>query len=192
MASSPSPSFDLVDRALRELGAAEGTSQAHGSLCGITCVLGDRARSVWIAGLTVAGDFPAACAEPAGILGDLAAMTCTALSDGDMGFSPLLPPDDQPLSSRAEGLAEWCAGFMHGLGEAVASQDAGEALRGDVTREIMDDLGQIARVTVDDDETGLEAEAAYTELVEFVRVSVQLVFDELYGVRQDLTALGVH
>jgi uncharacterized protein YgfB (UPF0149 family) len=192
MASAPLPSFDLVDRALRELGATEGAPQAHGSLCGIACVLGYRARSVWIAGLTVAGDSSAVRAEPAGILGDLAAVTCTALSEGDMGFSPLLPPDDLPLSCRAEGLAEWCAGFMHGLGEAVGTQDAGEALSGDVTREIMEDLGRIARVTVDDDETDLEAEAAYTELVEFVRVSVQLVFDELYDVRQDLTALGVH
>ena len=36
-----------------------------------------------------------------------------------MAFSLLLPPDDRPLAFRAEGLADWCAGFMHGLGEAA-------------------------------------------------------------------------
>ena len=55
----------------------------------------------------------------------------------------------------------------------------------------MEDFAEIARVTLGDDETDLEAEAAYTELVEFVRVSVQLVFDELYDVRQDLAAASV-
>ena len=52
----------------------------------------------------------------------------------------------------------------------------------------MEDFGEIARVTLGDDETDLEAEAAYTELVEFVRVSVQLVFEEFYDVRRGVTA----
>jgi len=193
MATDNSPSFDLVDRALRQLGAAEGAPAAHGSLCGITCVLGRHAGSFWMASLIDGDDSPGATrTEPATILGDLAAVTCAALSDGDMGFSPLLLLDDRPLSFRAEGLADWCAGFMHGLGEAAGSQAASAALSGDITREIIRDLGEIARVGLGDDETDLEVEAAYTELVEFVRVSVQLVFDELYDIRQDSAAAGVH
>jgi uncharacterized protein YgfB (UPF0149 family) len=34
---------------------------------------------------------------------------------------------------------------------------------------------------------GIEGEAAYVELVEFVRVSVQLVFEELHAVRDTLS-----
>jgi uncharacterized protein YgfB (UPF0149 family) len=192
MASADSPSFELVDGALRELGAVAGAPEAHGALCGIACVLGGQARSVWIAGLSMAaGSAAANRTGQAGILGDLATATCAALSEGDLGFSPLLPPDDRPLSCRTECLAEWCAGFMHGLGEAIVSKTASGAVGGEVTREVLADLGQIARATVADDETDLEAEAAYTELVEFVRVSVQLVFDELHGVRKGLAA-GVH
>jgi len=192
MAIDNSPGFDLVDRALRRLGAAEGAPEAHGTLCGLICMLASRAQPMWVAGMASADSASGIPAESAGALNQIATVTCAALSEGDMAFALLLPPDDRPLSVRTEALADWCAGFMHGLAEAAAARAAGEALNGELTREIMSDLAEIARVTPGEDETDLEAEAAYTELVEFVRVSVQLVFDELYDVRQELAAAGVH
>ena len=193
MASGNLPSFDLVDRALRQLGAGANAAEAHGSLCGLTCVLGTDATAIWVSTL-LAGDTPLdAAADPdAGVLTDLAVATCTALTGDDMAFSPLLPPDDRPLASRADGLAEWCAGFMQGLGEAVGSRGAGDALANDMTREIMEDFDEITRVALGEDEAGAEAEEAYAELVEFVRVSVQLLFEEFCGVRQTAAAATVH
>lgn len=193
MVTGNRPSFDLVDRVLRQLGATEGVTEAHGSLCGLTCILGPRARAVWVAGLVETVDESAAgYQDNTGVLASLAAVTAAALSDAEMAFYPLLPPDDQPLSLRADGLADWCSGFMHGLGEAAASSAGRDVLGGDVMREIMEDFAEIARVTLGEDETDLEAEAAYTELVEFVRVSVQLIFEELRDVRQGVAAASVH
>ncbi len=193
MNSGNPPSFDLVDGALRRIGAGGGAPEAHGSLCGLACFLGTQAGAVWVQGLVPADNLaPAAQRSETGILGDLAAVTFAALAEGDMSFAPLLPPDDRPLSLRAAGLAEWCAGFMHGLGEAAGHRAASEALGGDVTQEIMADFGEIARVTLGEEEGELEAETAYTELVEFVRVSVQLVFEELHIVRESLSTASVH
>jgi uncharacterized protein YgfB (UPF0149 family) len=190
MATGVAPSFEVVASALRHLGVTEGPTAAHGSLCGLACVLGARAPGVWVAGL--AGTASTADAGSTGVLGDLASATCAALTDGEMTFMPMLPPDDAPLTARAEGLAEWCSGFMHGLGEAAGSRAVGAALDGELTREIMGDFAEIARVTLGDDESDLEAEAAYTELVEFVRVSVQLVFEELYDLRQGVAGGSLH
>jgi uncharacterized protein YgfB (UPF0149 family) len=82
---------------------------------------------------------------------------------------------------------------MHGLGEGAGNAASPDALGGEITREIMADFGEIARLTYgDDEETDLEAETAYTELVEFVRVSVQLMFEELCDVRRRLAAASVH
>jgi len=193
MNSCNPPNFDMVDGVLRRIGAAGGAPEAHGSLCGLACFLGAQAGRVWVAGLASPGArLPPAAGGDAGVLGDLALVTVDALSQGDMSFSPLLPPDDRPLSLRTAGLADWCAGFMHGLGEAAGHRSAQEALGGDITQEVMADFGEIARVTLDDEETDLEAETAYTELVEFVRVSVQLVFEELHTVRENLSSASVH
>ena len=49
--------------------------------------------------------------------------------------------------------------------------------------EIVRDLTEITRVGVDDGQTTETNESAYAELVEFVRVGVQLVFEELGPLR---------
>jgi uncharacterized protein len=105
----------------------------------------------------------------------------------------LLPADDESLAMRADGLAEWCAGFMHGLGEAAGAASPA-ALHGEITREVMADFSEIARAGLGagDAETEAESEAAYAELVEFVRVSVQLVFEELHAVRDSVSRAALH
>ena len=60
-------------------------------------------------------------------------------------------------------------------------QDASE-LPGEVG-EIVRDLTEISRADVDDARRHESNESAYAELVEFVRVGVQLVFEELRRAR---------
>jgi hypothetical protein len=91
-----------------------------------------------------------------------------------------LPEDAESIDTRAAALAQWCQGFLYGLG-AGAAQDAA-SLPGDVG-EIVGDLTEISRVGVDIAQTEESNENAYAELVEFVRVSVQVVFEELEPLR---------
>jgi uncharacterized protein YgfB (UPF0149 family) len=49
--------------------------------------------------------------------------------------------------------------------------------------EILHDFSEITRATVASGELDIEDEAAYMELVEFVRASVQLLFEETVGLR---------
>jgi uncharacterized protein YgfB (UPF0149 family) len=46
---------------------------------------------------------------------------------------------------------------------------------------------QITRATVDEDDDAEESEAAYSELVEYVRVAVQLLYEELAALRDSAT-----
>jgi uncharacterized protein YgfB (UPF0149 family) len=106
--------------------------------------------------------------------------TAESLGAAQMEFAPLLPQDEQPIDTRATALGLWCQGFLYGLG-ASSLNDATQ-LPGDVG-EIVRDLGEITRVGVDTGESLESNEGAYAELVEFVRVGVQLVFDELEPLR---------
>lgn len=192
MASSEPPDFAAIDAALRSLGSLARPPEAHGCLCGFACLLGSDAHATWAAELLHEATDQRPDEGGAGILLDeLVRSTCAALSDGDMSFTPLLPPDDAPLATRADGLAEWCSGFMRGLGQAAGRVPA--AFTGEITREVVADFSEIARAAADaadDDDIG--AEAAYAELVEFVRVSVQLVFEELHAVRDKMSRPGLH
>ena len=87
----------------------------------------------------------------------------------DFEFALLMPSDDEPIGIRAGALAHWCSGFLSGFGES------GRNIEGEDVKEAMQDLSRIAAMT-DDVPEGEENEVDLNEIIEFVRVSVLLVF----------------
>ncbi len=203
MTASNSLSFDVIDDALRRAGAVTEPAEAHGSLCGLACVLGADAQSSWLADTLTAAEEPdlpaeeigegsAGIQEAAALLGGLAAASTKALEAGDMSFQPLLPADDEPLEERTAALAAWCQGFNYGLALAVRFGDADEAVRHEAIAEIVRDFAEMSQLGYQEDEGDRDAEADWAELVEYVRVSVQLVFEEMAGVRQRVATAVRH
>ena len=106
--------------------------------------------------------------------------TVAALSGADMDFDLLIPGDDCPIEERTQALTLWCTGFLYGLGTSAADP---QRLPGELG-EIVRDLTEITRADVDASDSKEANESALAELVEFVRVGVQLVFDELGPLRE--------
>src|SRR5690606_26274249 len=100
--------------------------------------------------------------------------TVGRLQEADRLFSPLLPGDDEPLSVRSEAMADWCSGFLYGLG---AGGIADLSVLPEDVREIAGDIIEISRAGGEGE--GEEDEAAYMELVEYLRAGVTLVFEIL-------------
>jgi uncharacterized protein len=176
-----------LDEALRLCGASWNAAQAHGFLCSRLALCGSNAASDWLdqvaAGADQANELRDECL---GMLESLAATTYRQLDERQSEFAPLLPDDSSPPSLRADALAHWCEGFLHGL----VSRPHPEALKARLVKEplsdIIKDMLQITRATADatDDEQHEEAsEEAYAELVEYIRVAVQLAYEELVGFR---------
>jgi uncharacterized protein YgfB (UPF0149 family) len=167
----------VLQRAGSQVVAAEG----HGCLCGALCTTPDYTLERWLDELvTTDPDDPAEMPSDAP-LRLLFADTQRALRGNEMEFQPLLPDDDEPLEQRATALAQWCQGFLYGFGTGKPVKP--ENLKGQVD-EILRDLSHIARATVDVGGAGEEEEASYAELVEYLRVGVQLIHDELASVRE--------
>ncbi len=194
MMASSSLSFDAIVDALQNAGAISDPAEMHGSLCGLACVLGANAQSLWMADILTNGGDPVAdedstaavsgTEKATALLGALATASATTLEAGDMSFQPLLPGDDESLEQRTTALAAWCQGFNHGLVLAVRIGDADEALKRENVAEIVRDFAELAQLDYVEDEIEGEGEVPRAELVEYVRVSVQLLFEELADVRQ--------
>ena len=181
MGSSSEPDFSAMDEALRTAGLLGEPAEIHGEYCGLACVMGADAAPAWVASTLAGSDGVAGNIRD--LLQSLAMTTWQALDSGDMALKLLLPGDDERMAARAESLGLWCQGFMHGLGAGSDPGPDSPLLANDVTREIIADFSEITRAAFTTDETEAEAEAAYIELVEFVRVSVQLAFEELSMLR---------
>jgi uncharacterized protein YgfB (UPF0149 family) len=98
-----------------------------------------------------------------------------------MEFEPLLPDDETDLAARVESLGAWCQGFLYGFGTAGT---AAHAKLPATVSEVLADLAQVSHVGAPGGESPEAEESAYAELVEFLRAAVQLVYDELAGLRQ--------
>lgn len=177
MASS-AHTFDELQRALAQARAVTDAAEAHGtlvgSLCATRCTLGD-----WLAEILPDGRAEGSAARS---LREVFDDTAGALREGAMAFEPLLPADDAPIGERTSALGEWCQGFLYGLGTGVAVPDA-STLKGDAA-EVLRDMTEITHVDVDPADDAESNEVAYAELVEFVRVGVQLLFDHLQPLRE--------
>lgn len=170
--------FDDLQRVLVQTRALTDAAEAHGtlvgSLCASRCTLGD-----WLAEILPEGRAEGLAAQ------DLQAVfeaTAGALVEGALAFEPLLPADDAPIGDRATALGEWCQGFLYGLGAGPALPDP-DALQGEAA-EVLRDMTAITQVDVDPADDPETNEAAYAELVEFVRVAVQLLYEHLQPLRE--------
>jgi hypothetical protein len=173
-----------LDEALRRCGASWNASQAHGFLCSRLALHGNEAASDWLDQAT-SGAKPdiAFCGECVRMLDSLFKATWRELAERQSEFTPLLPDDATPASEIADALAHWCEGFLNGLVPGPHPQALQARLAGVPLSDIIKDLLEITRATADgrnDDPAGDNGdEEAYTELVEYIRVAVQLVYEDL-------------
>jgi uncharacterized protein len=160
------------------IGAPEDGSaiaEAHGMLCGLLCAGAEDLPDAWIHNtLADAEEYSFGGRDDArSMLEELHTATVTMLRE-DMSFQPLLPADEVSLEDRAAALAAWCNGFLYGL--AVRGLRPLGELPEEI-REILSDFSEIGRAGVAAEEVEEVGESALTELIEYVRVAVQLVHD---------------
>lgn len=176
------PDYDDVQQLLDAERSLADAAEAHGMLAGGLCAASGYRYEDWLREILPEGQAAPAAASR---LRELYAATAAALHQGDFEFRLLLPDDRQPIVARTAALAQWCQGFLYGLGTG-AIRDA-RALPGDAG-EIVRDIVEISRAGVDAGQGEESNESAYAELVEFVRVGVQLLFEELAAARSQPAA----
>ncbi|WP_405234071.1 UPF0149 family protein [Lentisalinibacter salinarum] len=186
MSDHPNPIHTRLQETLSAAGATCDVPEAHGTLCSLVCLHGSRAGPRWIASLF--GNEPVPADARRALL-DIASETAAELEDPSFRFAPLLPADRAPMGERAGAMAHWAQGFLHGFGEAGSRPALAERLGQEPLAELLSDLSEITRATADEAEVaeeGMDAdEEAWAELVEYLRVAVQLFFLELAAIRGD-------
>ncbi len=176
-AAHPIASYSEIQRVLTDQRSLADAAEAHGTLSGCLCAASALRFEDWLREILPEGH---ADELSTAVLRDLYIETESSLQAQEMEFELLLPEDAEPIDARTAALAQWCQGFLYGLGTG-ALQDAA-ALPGEIG-EVVRDLTEITKVGVDDAQSPETNESAYAELVEFVRVGVQLVFEELEPLR---------
>ncbi len=176
--------FDTLDDALKRCGASWDAAQTHGLLSGKLAVGGVAAGPDWLLQVLQNTDQNNALQiECRKLLDSLYQSTYWQLSERQSEFIPLLPDDIEDVVTRTTALARWSEGFLHGLVSAKHGNELKERLGSEPLSDIIKDMLQITRAGLDEDTTDEDNEAAFIEIVEYLRVAGQLCYEELADIR---------
>ncbi len=166
------PSYTDVAELLAAAKSSFHPAEVHGLFCGYICATSGKIDHHWEK--LVLGNVKSP--EYRELLQQLYEMSYHQMSEFSFEFTLLLPGDNTDINSRTEALGLWCQGFLTGLEQSKIPLQNREP--SDVT-ETLNDLIEIAQVTYGDIADNEEDETAYFELVEYVRLGVLLVFQDL-------------
>ena len=177
---------DILNDALRRAGSHWDAAQTHGLLSSRLAIEGAAAGPAWLSQvLDGADESNAFSKECESILMNLFQSTHASLAERLSAFEPLLPDDSDSTASRTEALARWSEGYLHGLVSAKHSDQLKERLAAEPLGDIIKDMLQITRAGIDEDVDDEENEAAYSEIVEYLRIAAQLIYEELAELRPE-------
>jgi uncharacterized protein YgfB (UPF0149 family) len=106
---------------------------------------------------------------------------------GDMHYvlQLLLPDDEDPLEDRVHAVSEWCNGFIRAIKDSKIDVTT---YLGNDAKEAFADMEDITQVSIDV-EHDPQAEENYAEVVEYLRVAVSLIHQDILSGR---TQAGQH
>ncbi len=172
--------FDQLETCLQAADADSGAAAAHGLLCGMVTAGGKRDPAVWLEHLLGTDNTLSVAAQDCSdMLENLLNDILGQLNDESFGFSVLLPPDHAPMSVRTRALGEWCEGYLFGLALGGIRKDSVQA---GAIGEIMKDFYEISHAGFVSEGPDEADEDAYVEIVEYVRVSVLLLYEDMQAV----------
>lgn len=174
MAISPSLRIEKLSRALKDAEIGVNPVEVHGSLVGLICGGVTDIEKQWLGALVDLINDGQELPKPLQKLVDkLYQDTLKRITDSDFGFTPMLPEEEESVSTRVEALSLWVQSFLAGIAIVQPKLNRASA---DV-QEVIADLVEIARVEFDvaDDE---ESETALMELTEFAKMAALLCFVE--------------
>src|SRR5690348_16840453 len=137
------PDHGYIQRLLAAERSLAAASEAHGTLAGGLCAASGYKFEDWLREILPEGF---ASPDTAAQLRELYNATAVALLQRDHEFQLLLPEDAQSIDARTAALAEWCQGFLYGLGAGSIRDPRG--LPGDAA-EIVRDRVEISHAGVD-------------------------------------------
>jgi len=166
------PDYAELADALDHAGVSTSAAEAHGVITAALCA---RTTPDWQR--LVLGREQRAAAELSPRLAALYERTGAQLTGIEFLFAPLLPAG--PLPAQVDALGDWCRGFLLGLSASgVNVEDVpGEA------GEFISDAHRIAEAQMDDDGSEEEQQRELAEIVEYLRIGVQLVYEELHDAK---------
>ncbi len=179
-----SPNYEKIHDILSNVQSPYTPEDSHGMLCAMLIVNNSLQFKRWL-------DEICAQSEAGQVIEDdnhdvLCALfehTKQELNDTLLNFTLLIPEDTNSLNARVASLKKWCDGFLFGL--ALAGVKDLTHVPED-SMEILQDITTISQASEDEEEDEMN-EVAYMDIVEYIRMGVLLINEEMHPMNRHET-----
>ena len=179
-----SSKYEQIKNALARIESPYSAEDCHGMLCAMLIVNNSLHCNRWLDEICTLTQYnQSAVLEEHDTLRELYDHTRQELNDALLDFSLLIPENVDELSERVAALKKWCEGFLFGL--ALAGVKDMSQLPED-SFEILQDIVTISQAS-EDDEANEMNEVAYNDILEYVRVGILLINEELQPMNSPVT-----
>jgi len=177
--------YDYITECLENAGLAMVAAESHGNACGVICSQIGISQDQWFDKLIATEDVSVDHIELlADLLKQLYLTSEQSLINIDFEFELFLLDDDTEIRDRLDALGDWCSGFLLGLSTGGITDI--KTMPEEITAFLGDCL-EIARVGNSDLNNSEDDETSYTELVEYVRMGVITMFEEIYLFNKEIS-----
>jgi len=162
---------------------AAALAETHGVACGLLVRQGDATADAYFDLLALLEILREPGPGFGQSLAELFSASRSQLQDDELGLVLWLPDDEESLEDRTEALAQWCSGFLASVGAGddqrleTLSGEGAEALA-DIQESAMAEIGEPCE---DGYAAQEEEEGAFAEIVEYVRIAVLILREDLRG-----------
>ncbi|GAB5380875.1 MAG: UPF0149 family protein YgfB [Aliiglaciecola sp.] len=167
--------YEELSTLLNQHNILSDAAEVHGIFCGMLSGGMPLESQDWVTAMADSiNQSDSFSAEVQNQLTEMYNQTCQQLLETDFTLNLCLPDESAPINERGQALINWVQGFMLGFGFHQADLTACS----EDVKEALEDFYEISRMddAMPEDE---EAEKALFEVVEYVRVSCMLCFNEL-------------
>ncbi len=178
------PKYEQIEDALSRVESPYSPEDCHGMLCAMLIVNNSLRCNRWLDEIcTHTPHNQSNVMEERDTLQALYEHTKQELNDALLDFSLLIPEDIDSLSGRVVALKKWCEGFLFGL--ALAGVNDLSQLPED-SFEVLQDIVTISQASEEDEEDEMN-EVAYNDILEYVRMGILLINEELQPMNSPIT-----
>jgi uncharacterized protein YgfB (UPF0149 family) len=164
---------EQLSQQLARAGVPMSPAEVHGIACGLLCGLAEDVQGHWHHALySELDDSDVLVQECRAATDALLDATAEQLRDPEAFSFDLCLPDEEDVPAYAEGLRDWCQGFLYGFGVAAEGNEAGLTEEGD---EALKDMSEISKLDVAAVQGGEEEAAALAEVEEYLKIAALTV-----------------
>ncbi|OUU79637.1 MAG: hypothetical protein CBC38_03950 [Gammaproteobacteria bacterium TMED78] len=170
--------FKSIKDALNLYEISVSPSELHGFLCGIM-TSGARLSSDKSLIASFLGSKKIGKKDPEEMFIFLEKKLLAIFYSDEMSFEPIISPEEVSFMIRTDDLSLWCSSYLYGLGIGGIELNSAENILNSNTEEIVNDLVEISKACIGENEKldNREVGFSFQEVFEYVRVSVQVLFE---------------